>query len=251
MNEYRADLAYIHDAGFGDFATGAAPGVLALLSRAGIEGGLVVDLGCGSGIWARALCEAGYGVLGVDISAAMIELARRRAPAARFVHESLLAVELPPCDAVTSLGECFNYLVDDRFDDRPGDGAKGSRALGDLFGRIHAALRPGGILVFDVVEPGQVRGPEPRRVQRQAADWAVLVEVEEAPAERLLTRRITTFRRHGELFRRDEEVHRQRLFDRSDLLPLLELAGFRARTLRRYGDFRLPRGRVAFVARRG
>ena len=52
---YGEDLAYIHDVGFGDFALGAAPGMLEILRRSGIRGALVVDLGCGSGLWAREL----------------------------------------------------------------------------------------------------------------------------------------------------------------------------------------------------
>src|SRR5262249_54099196 len=100
---YGDDLAYTHDVGHGDFARRAAPGVLALLTRSGITGGLVVDLGCGSGIWARILTNAGYDVLGVDYSAAMIALARRHAPKAKFCHGSYLDADLPPCDAVTSI----------------------------------------------------------------------------------------------------------------------------------------------------
>src|SRR5438067_1015248 len=106
---YKADLAYIHDAGYAGFATGAAPGLLALLRRNSVSSGLVVDLGCGSGVWARILTDAGYDVLGVDYSAAMIALARKRAPRATFRNESYLKTVLPRCDAVTSLGECFNY----------------------------------------------------------------------------------------------------------------------------------------------
>jgi 2-polyprenyl-3-methyl-5-hydroxy-6-metoxy-1,4-benzoquinol methylase len=79
---YNEDLAYIHDVGYGGFAEGAAPGVLRILREAGIGDGLVVDLGCGSGIWARHLTDAGYEVVGVDISPAMIRLARKRAPTA-------------------------------------------------------------------------------------------------------------------------------------------------------------------------
>ena len=85
MAFYARDLATIHDAGFGGFARDAAPGLLRRLRRAGIHDGLVVDLGCGSGIWARALTDAGYDVLGVDQSEAMLEIARRQAPEAQFV----------------------------------------------------------------------------------------------------------------------------------------------------------------------
>jgi 2-polyprenyl-3-methyl-5-hydroxy-6-metoxy-1,4-benzoquinol methylase len=77
---YGEDLAYIHDVGHADFALDSAPGILEILGRSGIDGGLVVDLGCGSGLLARELIDAGYGVFGVDISEAMIGLARKPAP---------------------------------------------------------------------------------------------------------------------------------------------------------------------------
>lgn len=109
---YAEDLAYVHDRGYGAFARGATPGLLNWLRRAGIADGLVVDFGCGSGIWARALVDAGYDVLGVDLSPAMIDLARRHVPAAEFRVESFLRCRLPPCRAVTALGEVFNYLFD-------------------------------------------------------------------------------------------------------------------------------------------
>src|SRR5262245_26473393 len=65
---YREDLAYIHDVGFSAFALQAAPGLLALLRRGGVTQGLVVDLGCGTGLWAAELLRAGYQVLGVDVA---------------------------------------------------------------------------------------------------------------------------------------------------------------------------------------
>jgi hypothetical protein len=51
---YNEDLAYIHDTGFRDFSLNAAKGLLPLFRREGIRRGFVVDLGCGSGWWARA-----------------------------------------------------------------------------------------------------------------------------------------------------------------------------------------------------
>ena len=52
---YGPDLARIHDAGFGDFARDAGDGIVAMLRDAGIRGGLVVDLGCGSGAQASSV----------------------------------------------------------------------------------------------------------------------------------------------------------------------------------------------------
>jgi 2-polyprenyl-3-methyl-5-hydroxy-6-metoxy-1,4-benzoquinol methylase len=105
---YETDLAYIHDTGYGQFARGAAPGLLTLLRDAAITGGRVVDLGCGSGIWGAELLRAGYEVTGVDISPGMVELARGRAPGAEFHLASFRQFQFPRCRAVTALGEVFN-----------------------------------------------------------------------------------------------------------------------------------------------
>lgn len=233
---YGEDLAYVHDVGFGAFAKTAAPGLLRLLRRHGIASGRVVDLGCGPGSWARTLGRAGYEVLGVDISKAMIARARRHAPMAKFVCASLHDVELPPCDAVTSLGECVNYLFD----------RKASRAsLHRLFRRVHAALRPGGLFVFDVREQDRARV-----VYRQDRDWTIVLQVTMSRDGRLLTRHITTFRRIGRLYRRSDEQHRLRLYSRAELSSDLRDAGFTVRTLTAYGRTPFPKGYVAFVSRK-
>jgi hypothetical protein len=57
---YQQDLAYIHDAGYSNFALGAAPGLLRILKSRGITHGLVIDPGCSSGRWAREPNRAGY-----------------------------------------------------------------------------------------------------------------------------------------------------------------------------------------------
>ena len=61
---------------------------------------------------------------------------------------------------------------------------------------------------------------------------------EEDRQRQLLTRRITSFRQVGELYRRDQEVHRQRLLAGSELAAQLRSIGFRVRILRGYGPLR-------------
>jgi SAM-dependent methyltransferase len=238
---YGADLTYIHDAGHGDLARAAAQTVIAALRRAGRQRGRVVDLGCGSGIYAGALLEAGYEVTGFDLSAAMIAAARRRAPQADLRVGSFLDAEIPRCVAVTAIGECFSYLFDENV---------AGEALDGLFARVHRALEPRGVFVFDVAAPGRLRGASPQRHWREGEDWAVLVEVEEDVAGGRLSRSITTFRRLGESWRRDHETHLLRLHSRRDLELRLRAAGFRVRSLARYGTVRFAPGHLGFCARK-
>jgi SAM-dependent methyltransferase len=236
---YGDDLAYIHDAGFGHTARAAAPCLLGHLRRAGKAGGLVVDLGCGSGPLAAELSAAGYDVLGIDQSEAMVALGRRRAPRAEFRTGSVLSADLPPCVAVSAVGEIFNYLFDP---------SHSTRRLTALFRRIRDALEPGGLLLFDVAAPGRGAGVGLPRRFFEGDGWAALVEVEEKG--RILTRRITSFRKVGELYRRTHEVHRQRLFTRPELADPLRELGFRVRPLGGYGPLRFRRGSIGFLARK-
>lgn len=239
MTGYQQDLAYVHDVGFTDFVLDAAPELLRRLRAAGIRDGRVVDLGCGSGRWAKILTTAGYDVLGLDLSPAMIRLARRHAPRARFAVASLLSAKIPPCAAVTAIGEAVNYaFVRNR-----------EAELARLFRRVYAALRPGGLFLFDAAGPGQLRGAPPRS-WLEGKDWSLLLEKEEDAARRLLTRRIIVFRKVGAGYRRSEELHRLRLYPPSLIARELRRAGFTVRTSRGYTQARFRHGLTAFVARK-
>ena len=236
---YREDLAYVHDAGYGATARAGAAVLLEALRR-GPPSGLVIDLGCGSGILSERVAAAGYDVLGVDLSGDLLALARKRVPGGRFRRGSLWNTELPPCIAVAAVGEVVNYLFD--------GGAR--QGPGKLFRRVHAALPPGGPFLLDLAGPGRLAGAGRARHWAEGEDWAVLVSAEEDRERRLLTRRITTFRRVGAAYRRDDEVHRQRLYPPADAAALLREAGFRVRVLRGYGKLRFARGVAGFLARR-
>lgn len=242
MNEwYKEDLAYIHDVGHADFALKSAPGILDLLRRSGIRDGLVVDLGCGSGLWATELLKADYKVLGIDISEAMIRIARKRAPRAQFRIESLFDADIPPCCAVTSISECFNYLFDPE---------SNRQTLAPIFRRIYNALHPGGLFIFDIAEPGQIAKGDTGKAFREGEDWIVMVKKQEDRKRRMFTRRIISLRKTGRRYRRSEETHIQRLYKAIDIAGELRRAGFRVRISRSYGDYKLPRAHAAFIARK-
>jgi SAM-dependent methyltransferase len=236
---YDVDLAHIHDQGYGAFASGSAPGLLRLLRRAGIRNGRIVDLGCGSGIWAHELTRQGYECVGVDVSEAMIEIARRRNPQAEFHVTSFRQFEFPPCRAVTALGEVFNYQFDEN---HSLDG------LQTVWRSVFEALAPGGLFIFDVAGPERCRG----RTQafREGDDWTCLVEFERDEGKSQLTRRIVTFRKIGDLYRRREEIHRQQLFEPQAIERSLRGIGFQVTTVSSYGDHPLAENVFGFVARK-
>jgi SAM-dependent methyltransferase len=68
-------------------------------------GARVLDLGCGPGVPSTKALAQRFDVVGVDISAAQIELARRNVPEATFIHDDLTEIELPEAslDGVTAL----------------------------------------------------------------------------------------------------------------------------------------------------
>lgn len=234
---YGRDLAYIHDVGFTDFARRAAPWLLRTIRAVGRGRLRVVDLGCGSGIWAARLVAAGYDVVGIDISAEMLRIARRRVKGARFVSGSMFRTPLPTCDAVTSISECAGYAV---------DSTAGEIQLSRLFRRVFTSLRPGGVFVFDIAVAGRV-GNEVV-ASRHGDDWVTLVRAFERG--RMLTREITAYRRVGGRWRRSEETHRLRLYRPAWVVRALREAGFTVRKVRGYGRLRFAAGWVGFVARK-
>ncbi len=235
---YGTDLAYIHDTGHAAFAKRTSSWLLPTLKNRGLGGGLVIDLGCGSGIMARTLTRAGHDVLGVDISPSMIALARKNAPGISFLCSSFMDAPLPPCVAVLSIGECIGYGF---------DGRVAGKGIGKLFRRIHKALEPGGLFVFDFL----AKGIRPRRPgYRTGKDWACLSSSEIDASGNKLTRHITSFRKSGKLFRRIEETHHLHLHDRASLMQEIRDTGFRAQYIRGYGDMKFSPGHVGILARK-
>ena len=238
---YAEDLAYIHDAGFSDFVLEAMPGLLRILRKKGVCEGLVVDLGCGSGTWARELCNRGYRVLGIDISPAMIRLAEKNAPKARFRAGSFLRTKLPLCNAVTAVGEVLNYQFDNQ---------KHQRGLSNFFRRVYSALSPGGLFVFDIATPGRAGRAGFSEGFSSGRDWAILFRAEEDKRRRLLIREISTFRQVGKHYRRAQEMHCLRLYPVAAIDCMLQEVGFRVELRGGYGKQQLPPGLKVFVAQR-
>jgi SAM-dependent methyltransferase len=230
---YGKDIAYIHHSGFTRFANASAPELVSMFRAHRIDSGTIVDLGCGSGALARHLVDAGYDVIGIDISEEMIRIARRNVPEAKFRQASLLSTVIPRCKAVISIGECLNYLFDLR---------NNSKQRAKLFRRISQALDPGGIFVFDVATDRMQRA---RKTFTVGQDWVIAAEIIKQGDR--LSREIVSARKIDEGFRLHHETHRQLLFQPQTLKRELINAGFQVKLLRGYGNLRFDAAHRGFV----
>ena len=102
----------------------------------------IVDVGCGTGVLAVALASRGYRVIGVDPSATMLDVARRRPGGARveWIHGATADVPNVVADLAFMTGHVAQYFIDDR------DWA-------DLLREARRILLPGGRLAFETRNP--------------------------------------------------------------------------------------------------
>jgi SAM-dependent methyltransferase len=97
--------------------------------------GMVADIGCGPGHVAEYLHGLGARVVGIDLSAEMVAVARKRAPHIPFEVGSMLALDAS--DAAWGGIVAFYSIIHLPPDARP-------QALAEFF----RALRPGGLLLL-------------------------------------------------------------------------------------------------------
>ena len=104
----------------------------------------IVDAGCGTGRHTAFLANAGFTVVGIDASEAMLQVARSRAPDVQFEVGDVFSWRPPaPVDGVLCRG-VFNDIIDDE---------QRQRGLDALFDY----LRVGGLLVLSVREIEKTR----------------------------------------------------------------------------------------------
>ena len=212
--------AVVYDRLYGEpLAEAMMPAVEELLLRRLGEGSRILEVCCGTGHMASRLRERGFRVIGLDLSLGMLLMARKNAPqfptfladAARFSFKSCF-------DAILMLGDGVNHLL--RLEE-----------VRSAFGRMAAALRPGGVLVFDMLLDEQFPGLQSHTNVEMADDFLWVSRGRQLEEGRILEFETTLFlRRDGtrpEMWRRWDSRSRERLYDRSEIEEELRAAGFR------------------------
>ena len=134
-------------------------------------GGSVADVGCGPGHVTAHLRELGLDAFGVDLSPAMVDVARREHPGVRFDVGSMTELDLPDASVAGLLAFWSLVHIPDS-------------ALPEVFAQFRRVLRVGGPLVvgFHVGEGSRLKsegyGGHPMKVyvhRRQPAQLAALM----------------------------------------------------------------------------
>jgi SAM-dependent methyltransferase len=236
---YRRDLALVHHKAFSAHADMCAPGIIDLLRPVRDQDGLVIELGCGSGLLTRHLLDAGHRVIATDASPAMLDLAREGAPDAEDIHPLVLPDDpIPPADAIVSVGHALNYLADEAAIDR---------ALVAIAG----ALRAGGVLAIDLCdfEWADARRAAPD-LGRVGHDWALITKFS-VPVRSRFVREMAIFIRNDDgSWRRDDERHDNVMIDATRVPALLAQHRVNARVVDSFGREQLPPGLRGVIGRR-
>lgn len=112
--------------------------ILRLAFDRGWPGGRLLDLGCGTGNATAPMVQRGFEVVGVDASAAMLAVARRKLPSVRFQRGDFRRLRVRGrFGLVYSVFDALNNLLE------PEGFVAAAR-------RVRRLLVPGGLFVFDI-----------------------------------------------------------------------------------------------------
>ena len=232
MLYYRPALARVHHEGFGSHGDACAPGILAKLRPVRERGGVVLELGCGSGALTRHLVAAGHRVIATDASEAMAGT-RTRGGAGRGGVAAAFPARRPAPGGrrgSVSVGHVLSYLPN-------------ARAVERAFRAVAAALRPDGVLAVDLLDRtyrSARAGKAPVAMVRD--EWAVFIAFD-SPDPETYVRDITTFVRSASgAWQRDDERHVNVLVHAPDVVRLLADEGVEAEIARGFDDRSVARG---------
>lgn len=120
-----------------------------LLGEYGVNHGLVLDLGCGTGSLTELLARRGYDMIGVDNSGEMLEIAMEKREKSSldilYLLQDMREFELyGTVAAVVSICDSMNYILD-------------REDLTQVLRLVNNYLDPGGVFIFDLNTPYKYR----------------------------------------------------------------------------------------------
>ena len=130
-----------------EFINRSADWIMSLLPNDTKRQIALLDIGCGPGLYTKLFAQRGLRVTGLDFSENSIAYARRHDPDSEYIFQDYLSMDFDNMFDMVTLIYC-DY------------GALIPQERRELLGRIHKALRPGGLFLFDVFTPVRGEGEE-------------------------------------------------------------------------------------------
>lgn len=214
-----------------DYA-GEAAYIASLIRGAHPTARTVLDLGCGTGRHAGLLRNLGYDICGVDMSATMLEEARRTQPAITFHEGDARSFRLNRTfDAVVSLFHVASYQTTNQ------DFAAYLRTAKSL-------MAPGGVFIFDFwYGPAVLADPPAVRVKRLEGGQHKITRIAEPDHNRLRNTVDVSYQvliESAASARQLQERHRMRYFFVPEIELFLENTGLTLRKITAWKEDRLP-----------
>ena len=178
----------------------------------------VLEVSCGTGSITFALDKLGYNITASDISVEMLGIAKQRNASlcadVTFIRQDMRRIDVGnKVDAVVCACDGVNYI----------DAAGLSQFAQSSF----AALKPGGILLFDISSSYKLSGVMDGQVYfDERDDIACIWKNTFDETDNALILDVTLFVKTGELFERQHELHKQYAHKTHDVLATLKQAGF-------------------------
>lgn len=213
--------------------------LLEVLHGEGIDDGLVLDLGCGTGEMSVRLSDCGYDMIGVDLSADMLGVANSKKGDRNilYLNQDMCEFELyGTVRAVVCLCDTINYVTN------PDN-------LRQCFKLVNNYLDPEGLFIFDFntdYKYSEVIGDCTIAENREEASF--IWENSYYPEEHINEYDVTVFKKEGELYRKFTEVHYQRGYTLDEIKKLLVEAGM-VFVSARDADEEEPGERIQVIAR--
>jgi SAM-dependent methyltransferase len=209
--------------------------LLSILELDGLQGNRLLDVGCGTGKSFLPMLRRGWEVVGCDISASMLELARRKtAEAVRLEIADMRALpRLGEFDLAWALDDAINYLLD-------------TEELEAALRGMRANLASSGLLLFDVNELLVYRAyyADVLEVERdgQRLVWKGMTAGEVEPGSLC---EFSCFEERpdgdGASGRHNTSLHRQRHFTQAEILLAIDRAGLECLSIYGQGTDGVPR----------
>lgn len=206
----------------------------------------VLDLACGTGTAATLWAESGVAVFGIDGSAHMLTIARKKAKKRRvrvlFSRQPLTSFSVKrPVDLVSCYFDSLNYLLT-------------VKDLTNCFKCVKRALRPNGYFIFDMNTPEAMKVLWGSQIYGDAtADLAWIWKNLFYPKLSQAELKATFFVRRGRVWERFDEVHTERGYRPAEIKKALAAAGLKTVYVYECLEFSRPRRdscRVAVVAQK-